>query len=181
MRLYTFVNFYLSSIQQGIQSAHLVHELFNKYRHIDPSDDIDSCYQTDLRKMQLREWSENHKTMIVLNGGIDETLNELYQFMNTDENPFPFTCFHEDHQSLHGIMTCVGIVLPEYIYETAEKIRSREWIFVQLPDIKFGWSHVTRESPAQPDGNGIITNTGYVYTQFEVDLINRMNQCSLAR
>jgi hypothetical protein len=32
LRLYTFCNFYLSSIQQGIQSAHIVSELFVDYR-----------------------------------------------------------------------------------------------------------------------------------------------------
>jgi len=29
MRLYTFVNYYLSSIQQGIQTAHIVSEMSN--------------------------------------------------------------------------------------------------------------------------------------------------------
>jgi hypothetical protein len=168
------VNFYLSSIQQGIQSAHLVHELFNKYSigqfaHGIPEGSI-----------ILEEWSKNHKTMIVLNGGIDETLNELYQFMKNDDNQFPFTCFHEDPQSLHGIMTCVGIVLPEYIYDTAENIRSRKWLFVEQPNLKTGYTHVTRDVNAQYDIEG-IANTGYVYTQFEVDLIERMNQCPLAR
>jgi hypothetical protein len=33
MRLYTFGNYYLSSIQQGIQAGHAAVELFNKYEN----------------------------------------------------------------------------------------------------------------------------------------------------
>jgi hypothetical protein len=31
LRFYTFVNFYLSSIQQGVQSFHVLGEMNNKY------------------------------------------------------------------------------------------------------------------------------------------------------
>lgn len=107
LRLYTFCNVYLSSIQQGIQSAHVTHELFVKYK-----------YNFELSS-RLFDWAENHKTMIVLNGGINESLHDLYNLLTTDKLSFPapFACFNEDEKSLGGIMTNVGIVLPEEIYD----------------------------------------------------------------
>lgn len=44
MRLYTFVNFYLSGMQKGVQSAHALGELMVKYRYDDS---------------MLTEWLEN--------------------------------------------------------------------------------------------------------------------------
>lgn len=106
LRLYTFVNFYLSSIQQGIQSAHVVHTLFTKYHHAPRSPAGDTLFR----------WAEDHKTIIVLNGGINDDITNFYLFLNTLENlqypALPYTYFCEDEKSLGGIMTAVGVVLP---------------------------------------------------------------------
>lgn len=115
MRLYTFINMYLSSIQQGIQTAHIVHELFNKYLH----NNVARPYEL------LYDWSENHKTIIVLNGGDAFDIDNLYHFLLKDENPYPFASFHESEDALWGVTTGVGIVLPESIYTTVEKLRER--------------------------------------------------------
>lgn len=111
MRAYFFGNMYLSSIQQGIQAAHVTHELFRKYKT--PSVFFDS----------LANWADLHKTMILLNGGYGDNLRALIDMFNTTENPYPYTFFHEGEDSLDGALTCVGIVLPEKIYETASEMR----------------------------------------------------------
>lgn len=109
LRLYTFCNFYLSSIQQGIQSAHVVHSLFVKY----PSFESNSI---------LWDWAQNDKTMIVLNGGAFADINQSFLTtsalnLNHHNVLLPFERFSEDDYSLGGIMTCWGIVLPKRIYD----------------------------------------------------------------
>lgn len=113
MRCYHLCNFYLSSIQQGIQSAHSQMELFVKY-------EIDS-----LQKTSLVEWAKFHKTMIVLNGGMLSDMVKSLEFLNTDENIYPWAPFNESEEALGGILTNIAIVLPEKIYLTAEWIRKK--------------------------------------------------------
>ncbi len=113
MRAYFFGNMYLSSIQQGIQAAHVTHELFNKY--------IDNP-GSGLNTLSL--WAEDHKTMILLNAGYGENIRALVERFNNSENPYPWADFHEGQDALDGALTCVGIVLPEKIYETASMLRS---------------------------------------------------------
>lgn len=108
MRLYTFVNYYLSSIQQGVQTAHVVSEL--------------SLKGGDM----YREWAANHKTIIILNGGNNAELVDLRGFIS-GVTTYPNAAFYEDGQSLGGMMTAHGIILPELVYnEMAEYRKSRD-------------------------------------------------------
>lgn len=114
MRLYTFINFYLSQIQQGIQSAHLVHELFNKY----PYDSTPTTVRGS-----LWEWSSDHKTIIVCNAGADPQIQELINYFIQYEGIFPWADFVED-EGLCKARTGCGIVLPDWIYECEKKYES---------------------------------------------------------
>jgi len=130
-RLYSFVNFYINSIGQGIQTQHVAAELTNKY-----------VYQHGHGRQEsakfLKDWSLHHKTTIVLNGGINSDLIELYNFLFIcDEEGhglwfdqelvyLPFANFHEDEASLGGIITAVGIVLPEEIYDAVPKRQAEQ-------------------------------------------------------
>lgn len=135
MRCYTFGNFYLSSIQQGIQAAHSVAELFVKYKEIDlyeyslstgnnPS--IHICEAADKADM-LFDWAKYHKTIVCLNGGALVDLKNIEELMKDSDNKYPWSVFYEDEYSLGEILTNVAIVLPEEIYDTAAKIRSKEF------------------------------------------------------
>lgn len=157
MRLYTFCNYYLSSLQQGLQTAHVVAELFNDYKR-------------KQEESQLFDWSLNHKTIVILNGGNCESLKELNTFLNSDSNDFPHTSFNEDEQSLNGALTCVGIVLPEKIYSNAAKMReNRKLRFTLTVDFKY---HIVYEYDSNYDGES--------FTSFEVELIERLNGYRLA-
>lgn len=119
MRFYTFCNYYLSSIQQGIQSAHCMHEMFVHY-HTYPAE--------SKARLAMWDWAAHHKTMVVLNGGnsaeLAEILNTVIQCAN--EMLLPYDAFREDGDSLNGALTCVGVVVPEPIYmynEAIKKIR----------------------------------------------------------
>lgn len=122
LRAYAFTNFYLSSIQHGIQAFHALHEMFVEYK---PTKKYDPASE------MLYDWATYHKTMITLNGGNLDGLRKVWELVNNfgvDFPMVPFACFHEDMQSLGGIMTCVIIVLPASIYN-AQKLEDDSWIY----------------------------------------------------
>lgn len=102
MRFYAVGNMYLSSIQQGIQAAHCVAEML-----MQPYSD---------RRAIMQEWALNHKTLICLNGGNNKSLNDFYDLVRYQKQ-FPVARFHEDQDSMAGMLTCVGIIVPKKIYE----------------------------------------------------------------
>lgn len=109
MQLHTFVNMYLSPIQNGIQTAHLVQELNNKYWAPASTNDI------------LRRWATDHKTIIVHNGGYSSNLLRLYDSFSKSQ--YPFAKFHEEDDALAGALTVVGIIVPQHIIEYAKLYR----------------------------------------------------------
>ncbi len=115
MRFYGFGNYYLSSLQQGLQSAHTVAELFVKYK--------DMGNQSDL----VFDWASNHKTMVLLNGGNSGDLAGLHsalEILEAQGMNLPFAKFHEDAVSLNNALTYVGIIVPEKYYTIASEVRN---------------------------------------------------------
>lgn len=108
MRAYFIANMYTAGIHAGIQSAHCLHEMYEKYRD----------YHNPKPGKVLQNWAENHKTIIVLNGGYSSRLRELFlTFRNhAPRLELPYANFHESMDALDGALTCVGIILPEAIY-----------------------------------------------------------------
>jgi hypothetical protein len=113
-RLYTFINFYLSSIQQGIQTAHIVSEMMSK-------DLTDNQYDS------LNQWATKDKTIIVLNGGTSFDLRQDYITVLHaceqlgDECYLPHAFFTEDHNALgawdNGVVTGWGIIVPQFMWD----------------------------------------------------------------
>lgn len=153
MRAYFFGNMYLSSIQQGIQTAHVVHELFMK-----PHNEEGNMY--------LFEWATNHKTMILLNAGYSEEIRRLVEFFDTPENPFPWASFSEGQDALDGALTCVGIVIPERVYELASAIR------------EYG---PTTLYNGEGKPCNTVTAMRELMTQWECFLAERLNEYGLAK
>lgn len=160
MRAYFFGNMYLSSIQQGIQSAHVLGEMFIKYTQPD-----------DMETEILYEWAKDHKTMILLNGGYSEAIRDLYQFLESAENPYPFAKFHEGIDALDGALTSVGIILPEKIYGLDPKLIPDAQVFLATHNF-FGYATTNPKT-------GHITS--HEYTKWELELIQRIGQFGLAR
>lgn len=125
MRAYFFGNFYLSSIQQGIQAMHCISEMFIKYApgdfSLDPIEEgvDDFCDRYDM----LHEWARDHKTSILLNGGDNNDLHDLAIFLDNEDNWYPYAMFWESDRALKQAITCVGIILPEKIYDVADELR----------------------------------------------------------
>lgn len=117
MRYYGFTNMYLSAVQVGVQNFHCVVDMGREY------DDPELIKQGDLSCMDYVEWADNHKTVVYLNGGNQTSLIELCDFFDNAANSYAWGFFREDEESLNDCMTCVGIILPERIYETAKLLR----------------------------------------------------------
>lgn len=104
LRLYSFVNYYLSDLQRGLQTAHLVSELFINYDRV--------C--SPMENNCLHYWAHNNKTIIILNGGNCKSLFEINSIIHSKGYPYPHERFYEDKDSLNGALTCVGLVFPEF-------------------------------------------------------------------
>ncbi len=161
MRFYGFGNYYLSSLQQGLQSAHVIGELFTIHNHLTE------------KYMQVHDWAKNHKTMVLLNGGNSKDLAELFDFFNQENNPYAFAKFNEDEQSLNGALTYVGIVLPSKIYDSSANMRQ----FTHF------YNPVTEELKIDLKTigvNGTDSETTKL-SQFDYNLCERLNFYGLAK
>lgn len=120
-KLYVFVNSWLSGIQKGIQTSHLIHTFWS----MDRDCVFGKVEVNHNQKYFLNNWLHNSHTMILLEGGSHKSLKEKYNFMISSEDPnyfkplshiFPVASYSEDSDSLNGCMTAVGIILPEMEY-----------------------------------------------------------------
>lgn len=100
MRFYSVGNMYLSSIQQGIQAAHCVGEMVLEHTG----------------NKIFEDWLSVHKTLICVNGGNNKSLGDFYDLVRYQKQ-FPVARFHEDQDSMGGMLTSVGIIVPKEIYE----------------------------------------------------------------
>jgi hypothetical protein len=108
-RLYTFVNFYLSSIQAGIQSLHVLGEMIANHETANAQEARNVSFD-------LSSWAVNNKTVIVLNGGNAESLREITLAIEALDNEFTWAWFKEDEQSLDRALTACGIILPDTMF-----------------------------------------------------------------
>jgi hypothetical protein len=180
MRAYFFANSALSGIQKGLQVAHCVAEMARL-----AATETDWCKHGATAVMDKRmapnkmyaDWASLHKTIVVLDGGFHANLREICNFFDPFEyegewpegsilpqNTFPWASFTEDVETMNRMMTCVGIILPERIYEAASAVRERR-IDIDHPHFSL---HVELEETEE-------------YTKWEVELIKLLNSRSLAR
>ncbi len=105
LRMYGFVPYNLSPIQQGIQFGHAVVEYGLQHN--------DEIYQ---------EWSTKWKTFIILNGGTTNTnpdrpgtVNQYYHELNRGGiNPIKRSCFYEP--DLGDQMTAFVFIIDERVF-----------------------------------------------------------------
>lgn len=116
-RAYFFGNHYLSSIQQGIQALHCIVDMMKNAGKQGPHSHV---------KM-IQRWAEDDKTVILCSGGNHGDLQTLNNdLVRINQGVYPCGYFNEDYQSLNETITCVGIVLPERVYEMMEYIRTNK-------------------------------------------------------
>lgn len=104
-RLYSFVaHHYLSPMQCGLQTAHVVSEM---------SRDTNGIYS---------DWAENDKTIIICgagnHAGVMEAFkqlrahNNVLHYANVSSEYLPLALFLEDEQSMNRMATACGMILP---------------------------------------------------------------------
>jgi hypothetical protein len=112
-RAYYFGNMYLSSIQQGIQALHCTSEMYLKYDPRNPSP----------QSAGLRIWGEQDKTVVLMNGGDCAALEKIANKLASLDNPYAWAEWNEGRTDLNSALTCVGIILPPRIYDSAKELR----------------------------------------------------------
>lgn len=117
-RLYSFVNnLYMSPLQWGIQTAHCVSTM-SLYKHNTPEYAV------------YHDWALNDPTIIVCQGGNVAALTQLYSqlALYAGEIKLPVVKFHEDEQSLGGVITAVAVILPETLFECFKSCDAEEFL-----------------------------------------------------
>lgn len=114
MRLYSVTNMYTDGIHAGIQTQHSTAELFAKYR------------EDSVQNNTIFEWVNNHKTTIVLNGGMHPDLVAVLELLeewekHDKEEVIPFAPFYEP--GVNNALTSISIVMREDAIEFMNLIR----------------------------------------------------------
>lgn len=111
MRLYSITNMYTPGIHAGIQTAHALHSMFRT-----------STFTTEQLET-LHDWADNHKTIIVLNGGYHENIERLMEelWVLGRKLELPTGEFYESKAALNGAATAVCIVVPSCIYDRKDE------------------------------------------------------------
>lgn len=168
MRLYSFVNYYLSPIQYGIQTQHATAELFVKYEDLEHPEHY-----------AVREWAKYHKTTIVLNGGNMASIINTREILSIVGNRaiVPWAEFHEDEDSLGGILTCVVAVLEEKYWRYAEEYRKLNTNFPRFSELYQLFDYGALDS----NFFGVtIDNTKHFFRKEEIQLIEILVNSRLA-
>lgn len=114
MRLYSFVNYYLSPLQHGLQTAHCVSDMANHVAEHKGEDH--GAYS------MFHKWARDDKTIIICSGGNCETLENVHATLSDFGLEFGMPCvkFYEDKASLNGALTATAILVPAQVYEYRE-------------------------------------------------------------
>jgi hypothetical protein len=170
LRCYTFTDFMLSPIQQGIQSGHAAMEVVNKYLLVEG-------WQNGYAE-SVADWATNYKTMICLNGGPFAGVTEWLEFFETGlaehQNDFAFAGFTEE-PAQGGNLTSVAVVLPERIFNGATALREAKWndSYVVVLDHMLKETRITFDAKTEP-----LTLT---YNSWERTLMDLLKKMPLAR
>ncbi len=117
-RLYSFQNFYFAGIHAGIQTAHSVARMSQKYPQYSGSDEAEL----------FTEWAERGaaETIIVKNGGMAGDIENFIEFMKRAESTLgiPWDYFNESEYAANGATTNLSMVVPEWLWKLADTIRS---------------------------------------------------------
>lgn len=156
MQACIFTNMYLSGIHTGIQGGHAVDQMWLKY--VKPTGHAPTDTFNAKMLEILIEFSDNHKTFILLNGGEHQNLEALHGLMAKLD--LPYQKFEEP--GLNNAITAVAIILPERLCDDTAK------------DIGFAMNS-NRMTPELFD---VLAGRGY--TPYEIEFLKLRSACRLA-
>lgn len=178
MRCYNINCMYLIGIHAGIQSGHAQKEVSLKYL-------VKKAHEQGPQAVDyLTDYLENHKTVVVLNGGMYGDLLKVEKLLGKPGNTsFAWAAFRESEYALNGLLTNIAIILPEYIYahkaiigEHLDKVHGDDRYTIDVGDWKtltIGQGEVVLRDPTHQTPKEIR------YTEFELELIAMINPMKL--
>lgn len=107
-RLYSFVaNHYLSPLQCGLQTAHVVSEMT---LWPDRTPKLEDAFGT---------WAREDKTIIICGAGNHRGVIDCFVELMRINTALLLPCaiFHEDEQSMNGMATACGVIVPQEYYD----------------------------------------------------------------
>jgi hypothetical protein len=166
MRAYFFCHSWLSGIQKGIQGAHAISSLVNV-----------AGGGADFMKI-YGEWATNHKTMIFLEGGNQDSLKDWHSFLAAQPHKvpsqkkplaeqhytMPFYIFHEDDESLNDCATAVVVLVSTKLCEAIDNYR----------EMKRG------EGLKSSEKNVNSVNSWLELREWEREFVEKISKCRLA-
>ena len=189
MRCYHLNNFYLGGIHAGIQSAHAQHELALKYWD---NTNFETVEGLEARNSYFN-WAQNHKTIIVLNAGMQSDLLN-WEFFLSHNHKYAWAAFREAEEALNGTLTNIGLVLPSRMYTDARvllgafsslktdgdstSVFGASGIVQYLVERQPGGFIVTRYMPDQTETFAPVAEKWF-YEPFDVDVMQRLSKCNL--
>ena len=99
--VYVFTHRYLNTMQQGIQSAHAIAELFTKYAE-----------QPEYFKKVI-DWSANHKTLRILDAGSGKKFEDTYRWYTEFVKKFDLSHAEFREPDINDMITAFCFVLSE--------------------------------------------------------------------
>lgn len=110
--MFSFNNYFMSTIQQGIQAGHCWMDMGVKYSEAK----LSGCSPADYDIISnFWDWARNHKTVNVRNAGDMICIREIITELESQDNPYPWGYFTEDATQCCQT-TSVSIVIPEHVY-----------------------------------------------------------------
>ena len=162
-RLYSFVNhLYMSPIQWGIQTAHCVSTMMNNAAETKDEDPLSYA--------AVHKWAAQEPTIIVCQGGNAAMLTDLYVKLVplAARLGHPIVKFHEDEQSLGGVITAVAVLVPDFLYNCQVVEYDRT---TNLPRFK---------RPVPVDALDVDHPQYYTFTQEEYEFLSTVKTARLA-
>lgn len=179
-RAYSLNNMYLSGIHAGNQSAHSHDEVTLKYLISSIEKNNFDCLKTNI----VMEYIKNHKTMIVLNGGMHGDLLNTLSFLKENEGnlAYPFAEFHESEYALNGALTNITIILPDKIYKYSrtihkliQKHETEGYTTVLLSGSEY---KITKEKDNYRMSD-VFSEVSYLYSNEEIELMKIISKLNL--
>ena len=146
-RFYSFVNkLYMSPIQLGIQTAHGVSSMMAKTQ----------LAKDKTANDRVMEWALHGPTIMVCEGGNVSMLLALEARLGSfaDRLGLPWASFREDEQSLGGVITQVGALVPDHVFGLrSEKNSDGGLDFVARDDVETDFSGIEGGLPLTAESN----------------------------
>jgi hypothetical protein len=166
-RAYFFNNMYLTGIHNGIQAGHALDQLWSGF--VNSKRKLTKI--AEAKFALLREFSNKHKTWVILKHGDHDAVSEFHAFL-AQQTVYPFTMFQEP--GLNYSATSVVVILPERMYDEFSTFVGRA--VMKSENDKTNPGYVAAQIPDDMLSEFVARK----YSPWELDFLKRKCQCGLA-